>query len=208
MTCRILVMGLPGSGKTTFSQELVKRLMLNHSVTWLNADTVRKEFNDWDFTPAGRLRQTQRMRELADTCKSDYVICDFVCPTDEYRRVFDADVTVFMDTLEEGRFDDTNRLFKAPRYYSYRVYDWNQTEDIIDNLIHAYAKSNKESPLRSIVKAISWRVWGTIDTFILSWLVTGQVEMAATIGALEITTKVVWYWIHERIWNKIKWGKQ
>jgi adenylylsulfate kinase len=182
--------------------------MLTHTVKWFNADTVRKEFDDWDFTPAGRLRQVERMRELADKSGADYAVCDFVCPTDEYRKVFGADVTVFMDTLEEGRFEDTNRLFKAPRYYSYRVYDWNQTDDIIDNLLHAYARPVKESNLRSLIKAISWRTWGTVDTFILSWFVTGEVTMAATIGALELGTKVLWYWIHERMWNKIKWGKQ
>ena len=66
MTKKILVMGLPGSGKTTFSQNLVKRLMLSNTVKWFNADAVRKEHDDWDFSDAGRLRQVLRMTHMAD----------------------------------------------------------------------------------------------------------------------------------------------
>jgi adenylylsulfate kinase len=202
MTQKILVMGLPGSGKTTFSQELVKRLMLNHKVAWFNADTVRKQFNDWDFSPEGRLRQVHRMRELADTSDADFAICDFVCPTDEYRKVFDADITVFMDTIDAGRYADTNKIFEQPYKFTYRVSDWAQTDDIIENLIGAYA--NAESHTRSILKAISWRALGTVDTFILSWLITGRVDLAAAIGGVEIITKTALFYIHERAWTKIK----
>ena len=91
MTIRILVMGLPGSGKTTFSQELVKRLMLKHTVKWFNADAVRKEHNDWDFSLEGRIRQSKRMRELADAKPDSFVVCDFVAPLLEMRDIFDAD---------------------------------------------------------------------------------------------------------------------
>jgi adenylylsulfate kinase len=202
MTKKILVMGLPGSGKTTFSQELVKRLMLNHKVAWFNADTVRKQFNDWDFSPAGRLRQVGRMRELAETSEADFAICDFVCPTDEYRKVFDADIVVWMNTIEEGRFEDTNRVFEKPTFFSYAISDWAQTDVIIENLIMAYA--NTESHTRSIAKAISWRTLGTIDTFVLSWIITGQVELAAAIGGVELITKTALYYLHERLWTKIK----
>jgi adenylylsulfate kinase len=195
-------MGLPGAGKTTFSQELVKRLMLTHKVAWFNADTLRKEFNDWDFTPPGRLRQVERMREMAETSEADYAVCDFVCPTDEYRNVFDADITVFMDTIEEGRFDDTNRLFKRPKFYSYIVTDWKQTDEVITNLIHAHIKT--ESHARSLLKAISWRALGTIDTFVLSWIITGRVDLAAAIGGVEIITKTALFYLHERVWAKIK----
>ena len=126
MTTRILVMGLPGSGKTTFSEELVKRLMLKHTVKWFNADAVRKEYNDWDFTPKGRLRQVKRMREMADKSGADYAICDFVCPTEEYRAVFEADYLIWMDTIEEGRFADTNKLFEPPTNYNIRIRNWEE----------------------------------------------------------------------------------
>ena len=117
-------MGLPGSGKTTFARALVKQLQPTHSVAWFNADQVRQDHNDWDFTPSGRLRQVRRMRDLADESESDYAICDFVCPTEEYRSVFDADIIIWMDTIPKGRFEDTNKLFVAPEKYTYRIINW------------------------------------------------------------------------------------
>jgi len=70
------------------------------------------------------------------------------------------------------------------------------------------AKSkDSEKPLRSIVKTISWRVVGTLDTVLISWLVTGHIALALSIGSIELVTKMVLYFLHERIWNKIKWGK-
>lgn len=201
MTRRILVMGLPGSGKTTFTQQLVTKLMIKHTVKWFNADAVRKEFDDWDFSPEGRLRQVGRMRELADNSGADYAICDFVCPTEEYRKIFDADIVIWMDTITEGRFEDTNKLFVIPTKYDYKIQDWKKNDDIID-LICSF--TTKESNLRSILKAISWRTLGTIDTFVLSWLITGQVHLAAAIGGTEVITKMILYYGHERIWQRIK----
>jgi adenylylsulfate kinase len=127
MTKRILIMGLPGSGKTTLSQDLVKKLMLTHTVSWFNVDAVREQFNDWDFSPMGRIRQVTRMRELADKVNSDYAICDFVCPTNELRDIFSADVTIWMDTIKTGRFEDTNKMFIKPTNATYHVTDWSDT---------------------------------------------------------------------------------
>ena len=200
---RILVMGLPGAGKTTFTQELVKRLMLRYSVKWFNADAVRKEHDDWDFTPGGRLRQVKRMREMADTSGADFAICDFVCPTDEYRSVFGADIVVWLDTIQEGRFEDTNRVFEEPKEYSYRIRNWVNNEKTLDALIVDLG-TQKDSNLRSIAKAVSWRLLGTVDTFLLSWIITGQVHIAAAIGGFEIITKTMLYYFHERIWTRIK----
>jgi adenylylsulfate kinase len=121
---KILVMGLPGSGKTTFSQELVKRLSIENTIQWFNADAIRKHHNDWDFTPEGRQRQAVRMALLADESSADYVICDFVCPTEYFRLIFDADFVIWMDTIKEGRFEDTNKLFETPTLYDVRVTDW------------------------------------------------------------------------------------
>ena len=64
-----------------------------------------------------------------------------------------------------------------------------------------------ERPMRSIVKAISWRILGTLDTVIISWFITGQIAMALSIGSIEVVTKMVLYFFHERFWNIIKWGK-
>ena len=64
-----------------------------------------------------------------------------------------------------------------------------------------------EKPIRSIVKALSWRIVGTIDTLVVSYVLTGEISIAASIASVDFLTKLVLYFFHERIWNKIKWGK-
>ena len=123
MTKRILVMGLPGAGKTTLAQWIVDFLQQEGKrIGWLNADVVRKKYNDWDFSHEGRVRQSKRMRELADAMTDmDYVICDFVAPLVEMRDNFKADWTVWVDTIREGRYTDTNAVFQEPKIYDFRV---------------------------------------------------------------------------------------
>ena len=112
-------MGLPGSGKTTLARHLVP--MFN--AVWLNADEVRKEADDWDFSPEGRQRQSLRMRTLAEKAvsKNRVVVADFVCPTQQTRKEFGADYTIWMNTIKEGKFDDTNKMFEAPNDYDFKV---------------------------------------------------------------------------------------
>jgi adenylylsulfate kinase len=112
-------MGLPGSGKTTWAAQL-KNMMPNHS--WLNADIVRTQYNDWDFSHEGRIRQANRMRQLAG---STATIIDMVCPLPEMRNIIDADIIVWMDTIASGRFSDTNNAFVPPEIYNYRITAWN-----------------------------------------------------------------------------------
>ena len=108
---KILVMGLPGSGKTTLSDKLGKLLNAKR----VNADEVRKRFNDWDFSLEGRIRQAKRMNEISDKEKIDnVVITDFICPTKEARKNFNADYIIWMNTIKTGRFDDTNQMFEKP----------------------------------------------------------------------------------------------
>jgi len=127
MPQRILVMGLPGAGKTYLAQHIVDHLQADKKkVGWLNADDVRKEYNDWDFSEAGRIRQSLRMRSLADLMTDvDYVICDFVAPLVEMRNNFKADWTIWVDTIREGRYADTNAAFVEPEVYDFRVTEQN-----------------------------------------------------------------------------------
>ena len=119
---RILIMGLPGAGKTFLATALRSRLIAEgRTVTWFNADEVRKQFDDWDFSLQGRIRQSHRMRELADNSAADFVICDFVAPLTEMRNNFRADWTIWVDTIDQGRFEDTNRMFVTPEVYDFRV---------------------------------------------------------------------------------------
>jgi len=69
------------------------------------------------------------------------------------------------------------------------------------------AVQSSEKPIRSVLKTISWRVIGTVDTILISWIITGHIALALSIGSIELVTKMVLYFFHERIWNKIKWGK-
>ena len=115
----ILIMGLPGSGKTTLANELGPMLKAKR----LNADEVRKEANDWDFSIEGRKRQAKRMADFAIKFKNEgnYVVADFICPTPEARSLFPADFIIWVDTIKEGRFDDTNKMFVKPDKYDFQV---------------------------------------------------------------------------------------
>jgi adenylylsulfate kinase len=125
---KILVMGLPGSGKTYLTERLAPLL----EAAWYNADKVRDMANDWDFSDEGRTRQSQRMKTFADFEKGHgrHVICDFVCPTKSTRENFDADITIWMDTIQEGRFEDTNKLFQNPENVSFHIKEWNDKNHI------------------------------------------------------------------------------
>ena len=115
----ILICGLPGSGKTFLAKALYDKL-LNDNVVWYNADAIRAELDDWDFTYEGRLRQAQRMRQNAE--KHDgIVIVDMIAPLPEFRDEIAPDILVWVDTIKEGRFEDTNRIFIAPEHYDFRV---------------------------------------------------------------------------------------
>ena len=134
---KILIMGLPGSGKTYLAQRLQPLLR----AAWFNADKVREMANDWDFSPEGRTRQSLRMKSLADY-ESDndrIVICDFICPTSETRKMFNPDIVIWLDTIKEGRFEDTNKLFEEPDEVDFRITEWNDK-----NHINIAAEINKD----------------------------------------------------------------
>lgn len=116
----IQIIGLPGSGKTELAKALKERINAIH----LNADEVRATVNsDLGFTPEDRLEQARRMGEMARLIAKQGVapvIVDFVCPTDLTRAAFGKpDILIYMNTIKEGRFEDTNKMFETPSSYDY-----------------------------------------------------------------------------------------
>lgn len=134
---KILIMGLPGSGKTTLAKPFAQLI----GGVWINADQIREKYDDWDFTIDGRIRQAQRMRYLADGIElaGKIAIADFVCPTEQARQLFNADYTIWMDTISNGRFQDTNAIFEKPKFIDYHIKEWfNDTHEQLVKVIKNY----------------------------------------------------------------------
>ena len=163
MTQRILIMGLPGAGKTTLAESIRNKLWEEgRTVTWLNADEIRKKYDDWDFSTEGRIRQSIRMRILSEEATTDYVIADFVAPLEEMRTKYLPDYTIWVDTISEGRYADTNKAFVEPNRYDFRVPE--QDAEKWSEFIAPYILANNRRPLfdwkKETVQMLGrWQPW-------------------------------------------------
>jgi adenylylsulfate kinase len=202
MPQRILIMGLPGAGKTFLATALKKFLetnstirhmpvsrMINQemtpsayscSVDWFNADEIRKRFNDWDFSREGRIRQSIRMADFALSCTSDYVICDFVAPLVEQRNNFKADWTIWVDTIDRGRFEDTNKAFVPPEQYDFRITEQNAekwAEFVGDHILYNRRRPRFDWQRETVQMLGRWQPWHAGHRALFERLIarTGQV---------------------------------
>lgn len=117
MKTRILIMGLPGSGKTTLAKLVASELKAD----WFNADKIRGIYKDWDFSKEGIIRQVKRMKLLADQSKNKIVVADFVCPLKQQMDIFKPHYVVWMDTIKKGRYPSMNKIFKIPKRFDLKV---------------------------------------------------------------------------------------
>ena len=163
MSKRILIMGLPGAGKTTLSEAIRKELLkAGFTATMFNADQVRSHFDDWDFSEEGRIRQSIRMNTLATESLAEFALCDFVAPLEKMRENFKADWTIWVDTIDEGRYEDTNKIFTPPTKYDFRVTEQNAkhwASYIADHIVN-----NKRRPVfdwrKETVQMLGrWQPW-------------------------------------------------
>ena len=116
MNNKLLVMGLNDSGKTTFAKKLAYAINCPH----LNADEVRKQAKDWEFSDKGRIRQCLRMKKMAEALDG-WVVCDFICPTEELRQLFEPALLIWMNTVKHSRYDDTNKMFEQPEWFHFQI---------------------------------------------------------------------------------------
>jgi hypothetical protein len=197
MTQRILIMGLPGAGKTMLAGALKKYLEehgemsefrgdslpitgYNAQVTWFNADDIRRKYNDWDFSNDGRIRQSLRMFQFSIEAGGDYVICDFVAPLVEMRNNFKADWTIWVDTIREGRYADTNAAFVEPEQYDFRVTEQNAekwAEFIGEHIIDRRRRPTFDWRQETVQMLGRWQPWHDGHRALFERLIarTGQV---------------------------------
>ncbi len=123
----ILVTGLSGSGKSTLAGKIAKEFDGTH----YNADEIRAKHNDWDFSAEGRSRQMLRMYQLKNATQG-LVILDFICPRETSRLFIAPDLTIFMDTVPESKYADTDSIYEKPERPDIHVKSWG--EDVIRTL--------------------------------------------------------------------------
>ena len=153
-TKKILIIGLPGSGKTTLALKLKKIIKSD----WINADKIRRRFKDWDFSKSGVLRQARRMRDLAKKSKKKYVIADFVCPYEKGRKIFKPNFLIWMDTIKKGRYSTFDKTFQQPKSYDLRFSEKNIDLNLIQvrDLILGYKWSNKKNTIQMMGRYQPW----------------------------------------------------
>ena len=148
---KILIFGLSGSGKTPLAKPFAELMNAVH----INADDIRNEYEDWDFSIKGRLRQSLRMRHLADgvVMAGKIAVIDFICPTAVARDWVNADYTIWMDTIKESQHKDTDIIFQKPDISSvnYHVNQWfNDTHQQLVKVVSNFMLRKEGKPTEKL----------------------------------------------------------
>ena len=144
MTKKILIMGLPGSGKSFYSDKLRTALKDNpyREIRWFCGEVVRRNHDDWDFTDEGRLRQCERMRDFAERADVEIVICEMVAPLALMRESFEPDWLIWVDTVPSSQYPDTDAVFDPPIDFDFRITKRDDL-DLIKQIANAILTNNK-----------------------------------------------------------------
>ena len=155
---KILIMGLPGSGKTTLAKRIVSKLKAG----WVNADKIRKKYNDWDFSPKGRLRQAERLNKISNKMlkSKKFVVVDFICPTEKSRKAFKSDLVIWMNTIKVSRYHNINKIFTKPKRFDFEITSKNSelwSYPIIDK-IYGYTWNSQAPTTQMLGRFQPWHL--------------------------------------------------
>ena len=156
---KVLIFGQSGAGKTTLCEGI--EWIMGDRVVHINADQIRHEADDWDFSEQGRWRQFRRMLNKANAVSDSgkIALVDFICPYKSAREQFDADLTIFMSTVVNSKYEDTNQIFEWPEWteYDFDIHEWDEDDPV--EVCWSIGQRIWEDELPTVQMLGRWQPW-------------------------------------------------